>query len=79
MEFSEASTQKQKREEAGDVLEVLDTLIEIWVSKEKYIKIKQDFLYRCDYQSLDIDTILETQKQKREEKWWFEKGIILIF
>jgi predicted house-cleaning noncanonical NTP pyrophosphatase (MazG superfamily) len=29
MEFSEASTQKQKREEAGDVLEVLDTLIEI--------------------------------------------------
>ena len=79
MEFSEANSIKEKNEEAWDVLEVLDSLIQIWVSKEKYIKIKQDFIYRCDYQSLNIETILETQKQKKEEKWWFEKGIILIF
>ena len=77
-EFNNARGEK-KIKEAADVLEVLDTLIQIWMNEEKYIKIKQDFLYRCEYQCLDIETILETQKQKKEEKWGFEKGIIWIY
>lgn len=82
-EFDTASMDT-KIEEAGDLLEVYDTLIDIYANidnqpwREVVIHNRETLLSILELDGFNIDTILQAQIQKREKKWWFKEGIIWI-
>jgi predicted house-cleaning noncanonical NTP pyrophosphatase (MazG superfamily) len=57
-EYKTATTHQEKTEEAGDVLEVLDTLTELHPTRELHICMKQYFIQQCVSDLLNIDRIL---------------------
>jgi predicted house-cleaning noncanonical NTP pyrophosphatase (MazG superfamily) len=57
-EYKIARTHQEKTKEAGDVLEVLDTLIELHPTRELHIHMKQYFIQQCVSDLLDIDLVL---------------------
>lgn len=74
-EFHNAEKGEEKMEEAADVLEVLDTLIDLYtmdanmLAREGIIHEREVFIERIrDTYILSIGHILQIQLQKREEK-----------
>ena len=57
-EYKLAATHQEKTEEAGDVLEVLDTLTELHPTRELHIYMKQYFIQQCVSDLLNMDRIL---------------------
>jgi predicted house-cleaning noncanonical NTP pyrophosphatase (MazG superfamily) len=57
-EYKLATTPQEKTEEAGDVLEVLDTLIELHPRHAMHIHMKQYFVQQCVSDLLDMDIVL---------------------
>ena len=77
-EYDTAGTPNEREEEAGDVLEVIDTLISKDSNWYIHSTTRADFIQKCSKDNLNIESILAIQQKKREIRWWFEKGIILI-
>ncbi len=67
-EYKIATTHQEKTEEAGDVLEVLDTLIGLDPKGELHIHMKQYFIQQCVNDLLNMSHIESIQRQKRNEK-----------
>lgn len=78
-EYDAAKTPDEREEEAGDVLEVIDTLIKKDPNWHIHSTIRSEFIQKCIKDTLDIESILVKQRGKSEVRWWFEKGIILIY
>ena len=78
-EYDTAKNPDEREEEAGDVLEVIDTLISKNPNWNIYSTTRTDFIQKCSNYNLNIESILAIQQKKREIRWWFEKGIILIY
>jgi predicted house-cleaning noncanonical NTP pyrophosphatase (MazG superfamily) len=57
-EYKIATTHREKTEEAGDVLEVLDTLIELHPTRELHIHMRQYLIQQCVSDLLDMDLVL---------------------
>ena len=57
-EYKITTAHQEKTEEAGDVLEVLDTLIELYPTRELHIHMKQYFIQQCVSDLLNTDRIL---------------------
>ena len=79
LEYATAITPHEKEEEAGDVLEVIDTLIKKDPNWHIHSTIRSEFIQKCIKDTLDIESILVKQRGKSEARWWFEKAIILIY
>ena len=79
LEYATATTPDEKEEEAGDVLEVIDTLIKKDPNWHIHSTIRSEFIQKCIKDTLDIKSILVKQKTKSEVRWWFEKAIILVY
>lgn len=83
-EFLWAKTQDERSSEAADYLEVLDTLIYLleqnksFFLREWVIHKREEFLCRLLEDGLNEDFIIQLQKAKREDKWWFLEGIIWL-
>lgn len=57
-EYKLAANPQEKTEEAGDVLEVLDTLIELHPTRELHIHMKRYFIQQCVSDLLDMNLVL---------------------
>ena len=82
-EFDEAHWE-DRLEEAADLLEVLDTLIQIAEAwnlnhREVYIHEREELIVSFQNIWLSVDRIHLIQKEKKMEKWWFLWGIVGIF
>jgi predicted house-cleaning noncanonical NTP pyrophosphatase (MazG superfamily) len=80
-EFAQATIESQKIQEAGDLLEVYDTLIMLYESswnsiwRDQIISDRLQFLAH-DFVQKHLWEISKQQKNKTELKGWFQQGII---
>jgi hypothetical protein len=72
-------------EETADILEIYDTLIELYkdddtLNEREWIIHKRESLITTSLDLwIDLVELLRIQWEKRELKWWFRNGVIWIF
>ncbi|MBX9808998.1 hypothetical protein K2X92_01235 [Candidatus Gracilibacteria bacterium] len=84
LEFEKAEG-NNKVTEAGDLLEVYDTLIDLYeithnqIEREKSIHSRETLLETIHNIGISVDLVLKTQETKRIEKGGFRNGIVWIY
>ncbi len=82
-EFNDA-TSIDKTEEAGDMLEIYDTLIDLYESlqkqqeRESIIHKREALISIMEYSGFNIVEVILIQSQNRENIWWFKEGTIWL-